>query len=255
MYASESRLTSAGAFTATDGSLPSAMTSEPLIMMGAMLLPIASQAASASSPVRVRQIEGGSVFQNVPLVVRVSFGILKRSNTGAESRLVTASTSWVVWAHKSMILLSNAPDPRVKFFSTLTVLPLRSRTKRHSETSRKPRSKLSRTRNCPKIPCEHCRYHRRAKETSLHQRLRRPIAFPTKGNRCLESFSNAQSSIDGLSAPFPASSTRYQDRSLSLRLANELKAASGGSGERRRNFTSAQMNPIGKTTSDKSVRS
>ena len=51
--------------------------------MGWMLLPMASHAASASGPVRVRQMDGGSVSQNEPFVTRVCFGMLKRSNTGA----------------------------------------------------------------------------------------------------------------------------------------------------------------------------
>lgn len=51
--------------------------------MGAMLLPMESQAASALAPVRERQMEGGEVFQKVPFVVFVSLGMLKRSKTGA----------------------------------------------------------------------------------------------------------------------------------------------------------------------------
>jgi len=83
MYASGPRLSSGGALTAVEGSLPSARTSAAVIIMGAMLLPIASHAASASAPVRTRQIDGLSVSQNVPFVTRVSLGMLKRSNTGA----------------------------------------------------------------------------------------------------------------------------------------------------------------------------
>jgi hypothetical protein len=51
--------------------------------MGVMLLPTDSQAASAATPVRARQMEGGSVSQNVPFVVRVYVGMVRRSKTGA----------------------------------------------------------------------------------------------------------------------------------------------------------------------------
>jgi hypothetical protein len=51
--------------------------------MGVMLLPTDSQAASAAAPVRARQMEGGSVSQNVPFVVRVCLEMLRRSKTGA----------------------------------------------------------------------------------------------------------------------------------------------------------------------------
>lgn len=53
------------------------------MMMGWTVFPMESQAASASEPVRARQMDGGSVSQKVPFVVRVTFGMLKRSNTGA----------------------------------------------------------------------------------------------------------------------------------------------------------------------------
>lgn len=83
MYASSPRLSSLGTLTATEGSLPSARTSAVVMMMGTMLLPTDSQAASASAPARTRQMDGGSVSQSVPFVTFATFGMLKRSNTGA----------------------------------------------------------------------------------------------------------------------------------------------------------------------------
>lgn len=71
-----------GALTATAGSLPSASTLAAVIMIGGVLLPIDSQAATAESPV-ARQMEGGEVSQNVPFMVLVCFGMISRSKTGA----------------------------------------------------------------------------------------------------------------------------------------------------------------------------
>lgn len=66
-----------------EGSLPSLRTSSDEMIMGWMLLPMEFQAASALAPVRTRQMDGGSVSQKVPFVVRESLGMLKRSSTGA----------------------------------------------------------------------------------------------------------------------------------------------------------------------------
>jgi hypothetical protein len=72
-----------GALTATAGSLPSARILAAVMRIGATLLPIDSQAASAAAPV-ARHIEGGEVSQKVPFVVMMCFGIVKRSKTGAD---------------------------------------------------------------------------------------------------------------------------------------------------------------------------
>jgi hypothetical protein len=109
MYASEPRLSSRGALTAVEGSLPSARTSVVVIIMGAMLLPTASHAASASAPVRARQIEGGFVSQNVPLVTRVSLGMLKRSNTGAASVLVVRCLKSWGWMYVCTVVGCSPP--------------------------------------------------------------------------------------------------------------------------------------------------
>lgn len=79
-----------GAFTATEGSLPRARTLAAVMVMGGILLPTDSHAASAAGP-EARQMEGGDVSQKVPLVVRVCLGMVKRSNTGAGWRLVRRS--------------------------------------------------------------------------------------------------------------------------------------------------------------------
>ena len=60
-----------------------ARTSSALIGIGGTVLPIRSHAASASSPIRALQIDGGFVSNRVPFVVRVILGMSNLSNTGA----------------------------------------------------------------------------------------------------------------------------------------------------------------------------